>query len=385
MEPNEEQKQVVPVAPVLVDKANETIEVYKQQFSGLEITGIEDVDGYKAVVTALKTVKQMRFDVENKRKELVADSIKHQKLVNGESDRIKALIEPLENDLAAKKKVVDDEALRIQAEKEKVVEERYLARVKELLKYGVMFNGKDYCLSHLLVDAQSLRAMDNTEFNQFKYLVDVEFQSLEVKRKEESDEKVRLHNEAEGLKKQLQQMKDEKLQRDKEEVLAEMSKYEILNDEVVPDFMNMILTTVSIYGGTIGETVNAFALKKQEEQIDKKVEPAVDDITFKNGEKLSDIITKDKVNEVLGELKKHQFPNLEAKEIPLHQLVDAEKVKEVGRMIKNQIPGLGFALLIFEFNKPGQCNYLSNADRSDMITAMFETATRLKNKEDATH
>ena len=35
-----------------------------------------------------------------------------------------------------------------------------------------------------------------------------------------------------------------------------------------------------------------------------------------------------------------------------------------------------------KFNEPGQSNYISNADRKDMIKSLRETADRLDNKED---
>ncbi len=43
---------------------------------------------------------------------------------------------------------------------------------------------------------------------------------------------------------------------------------------------------------------------------------------------------------------------------------------------------MGFALLIFDFNSVGVSDYLANADREDMITALRECASRLESKED---
>lgn len=43
---------------------------------------------------------------------------------------------------------------------------------------------------------------------------------------------------------------------------------------------------------------------------------------------------------------------------------------------------IGFCLLVFGFNAPGISNYVSNAERADMIKALEETAMRLKNRED---
>lgn len=43
---------------------------------------------------------------------------------------------------------------------------------------------------------------------------------------------------------------------------------------------------------------------------------------------------------------------------------------------------IGFALLVFEFNKPGIGNYVSNASRESIIKTLRETATRLEKEQD---
>lgn len=48
--------------------------------------------------------------------------------------------------------------------------------------------------------------------------------------------------------------------------------------------------------------------------------------------------------------------------------------------IKEFLPGVGFVLLTFNADKPGKCNYISNADRKDMVKALFEAAYKLKEK-----
>lgn len=52
----------------------------------------------------------------------------------------------------------------------------------------------------------------------------------------------------------------------------------------------------------------------------------------------------------------------------------------VGGLLKPK--GLGFALFIFEFNRPGLCNYVSNAERQSMLAAIRETYKRLSNGQD---
>jgi hypothetical protein len=49
-----------------------------------------------------------------------------------------------------------------------------------------------------------------------------------------------------------------------------------------------------------------------------------------------------------------------------------EKLRMIGRWLKDQMPkGFGFTLLIFSY-KPGSMFYISSAERDTMITAMRE-------------
>lgn len=50
--------------------------------------------------------------------------------------------------------------------------------------------------------------------------------------------------------------------------------------------------------------------------------------------------------------------------------------------LKDNIGEKGWALLVFDFNQPGIANYVSNANREDMIKMLRETADRLENNED---
>lgn len=54
----------------------------------------------------------------------------------------------------------------------------------------------------------------------------------------------------------------------------------------------------------------------------------------------------------------------------------------IGHVIKEEFGEMGFALIVFEFHKPGISNYISNARRHEMIMALRESADRLENNED---
>ena len=53
-------------------------------------------------------------------------------------------------------------------------------------------------------------------------------------------------------------------------------------------------------------------------------------------------------------------------------------MRDIATLIDGEIPGIGFALLVFDFNSAGISNYISNAQREDMITALRETLKRFE-------
>lgn len=58
-------------------------------------------------------------------------------------------------------------------------------------------------------------------------------------------------------------------------------------------------------------------------------------------------------------------------------------MQQMGKRVAEMLPSdFGFAILVFPLGSGGESNYISNADRSDMIKALRETANRLENKED---
>lgn len=63
--------------------------------------------------------------------------------------------------------------------------------------------------------------------------------------------------------------------------------------------------------------------------------------------------------------------------------IDGARMREIAKHISEQLPGLGFTLLIFDFgNETNMSNYISNANREDMIKALEEMVGVLKNHKD---
>ena len=56
-----------------------------------------------------------------------------------------------------------------------------------------------------------------------------------------------------------------------------------------------------------------------------------------------------------------------------------EAMKKMGEGIQKMLPkDMGYALLVFPFHNAGVSNYISNAQRDDMIKVLRETADRLE-------
>ena len=49
-----------------------------------------------------------------------------------------------------------------------------------------------------------------------------------------------------------------------------------------------------------------------------------------------------------------------------------ERMNDIGGLLDDVFDGKGFALLVFDFGPDGMMNYISNAERDDMLAAMRE-------------
>lgn len=60
-----------------------------------------------------------------------------------------------------------------------------------------------------------------------------------------------------------------------------------------------------------------------------------------------------------------------------------EAMGKMAESVQKMLPkDFGFMILVFPFDNPGVSNYISNAQREDMVKALREAANRLENKED---
>lgn len=63
--------------------------------------------------------------------------------------------------------------------------------------------------------------------------------------------------------------------------------------------------------------------------------------------------------------------------------MSAKAMRKMASRVKKLLPSdFGFAIVVFKFHEPGESNYISNAQRPDMIKALRETADRLERNQD---
>ena len=63
----------------------------------------------------------------------------------------------------------------------------------------------------------------------------------------------------------------------------------------------------------------------------------------------------------------------------MSKLAMQEMAKSVAKFLPKEF---GFTILVFPFNNAGVSNYISNANRADMIKSLRETADRLEKRQD---
>ena len=171
--------------------ADAKIAELKEQFKDLEISGVEDKNGYKAVSEAIKIVRTYRTGVEKVRKQIKEDYLKTGRAIDEEAKRLTASLEEIENPLKDKKQEIDDE---IQAEKDRQEAEAQAKtdkRVEELEAVGIKFDGRFYSIGEdISVDIVTIKDFTDEQFAEFKNRVSAVNDKLQ-----EAERIKNLHNE----------------------------------------------------------------------------------------------------------------------------------------------------------------------------------------------
>lgn len=198
----------------------------------LAVNGVDDKEGYKIVKNARIGIKTKRVEIEKKRKDLKADSLKFGKAVDSEAKRITSLLMPIEEHLISQERIVDDEEERVKAEKIEKEKDRIRGRIERLITIGAVFNGSVYVFETLSTNLEELKVLTNEEFDGFIDKLAGVVQSRKDKNAELKAEQERKDAERKAESKRLekvrieQEKKEAEIREQQEKVRIEQEKVE---------------------------------------------------------------------------------------------------------------------------------------------------------------
>lgn len=193
------EKQVLDSELKKFNLADTEIAKLKQQYKDLKITGIDDLEGYKAVDDAIKIVAKKRTGVEGVRKDVKDFYLKTGKAIDAEAKRLTVSLLDIETPLKNKKQAIDDELKNIEAAAEKKKQETLTFRIGEFAKYAYA------------CDVTALKEMTEETFN-----VELEYAKSEWQK--EFDKKEKLAADALQLEAEKKKLADEKADFEKQKV-----------------------------------------------------------------------------------------------------------------------------------------------------------------------
>lgn len=120
------------------------IEQIKSDYMPLAIKDLSDKEGYDAVCKGLRFLVSKRTAVEDRRKELKADSISFGKAVDNRAKEITAMLFPVEEHLRNTKLNFDNAIAEIEAQKEREKQAKILERQKRLGNIGMYNVGNEW-------------------------------------------------------------------------------------------------------------------------------------------------------------------------------------------------------------------------------------------------
>lgn len=122
---------------------NAALAEMRTQYGGLRVLGVDDAEGYAVCKEARKVVRAKRLEVENRRKELKAESLAFGRAVDNEAARITEAIAEIEGHLVGQLAIVDDEKKRREEEAKKAAIARIEGMQLKLQSVGCMISFSD--------------------------------------------------------------------------------------------------------------------------------------------------------------------------------------------------------------------------------------------------
>ena len=260
----------------------------KTQAELLVINGIEDTEGYNKVKELHIVVKNKCAEIEKTKKALNEDALSWQRSVNSEYKRIMSLLEPIKDDLDAKRKEIDQQKELEKSRIEREEAERQQKRIDRLYELGYTFDGMSYNLGESMVHPVTLSSYSEETF---EVLIQkgIEIKAeLDKKRKSEQEETIKKAQEEEKLKEErraflkeryemrLFKLKELEVYADNEEMFCEKygqnlvlcSQREFIHSssEEFDELINVIKEKMVNYSAIIEKQAESFLKQKEEKQ-----------------------------------------------------------------------------------------------------------------------
>jgi DNA repair exonuclease SbcCD ATPase subunit len=214
------------------------VEELKEQYLSLKIESIDDKDNYQIVKDAIRFIVSKRVEIEEKRKELKANSIAFGKAVDARAREITSLITPIEEYLKDEKARIDFEIEEIKRKEEEAKQAKIKQRHQMLVQFANMcLVGNEYIWTNLndvahqeTLASINLETLNDSEFADFVSKIselDAQQQERynEIQSKKAEEEKKLAEEKEKLLEAQKQLLEEqEKLKAEQERMKKEMEE-----------------------------------------------------------------------------------------------------------------------------------------------------------------
>jgi len=137
-------EQLVDTELAKYDSVIPKVEELKAQYLSLRINSIDDKENYQIVKDAIRFIVSKRVEIEEKRKELKANSIAFGKAVDARAREITSMITPIEEYLKDEKARIDFEIEEIKRKAEEAKQAKIKKRHEALIQAGMSLIGNEY-------------------------------------------------------------------------------------------------------------------------------------------------------------------------------------------------------------------------------------------------
>jgi hypothetical protein len=201
-----------------------------KEFLPLKIISIDDTEGYTEVSKALRFVVSRRTAVEDKRKELKADSLAYGRAVDARAKEITEMLSPIELHLKAEKDRIDEEKEQIKKREEEAKLAVINDRSNKLIRLGGVLLMTEYIWKSKFDNTEistpriNLELFSDEEFDEFVSEIEKKKESDDAQLKAEEEKKKAEQAQFAEAQKQLQEERAN-LQAEQDKIKKEMDDF----------------------------------------------------------------------------------------------------------------------------------------------------------------